>query len=136
MPLIDWKDEFKIGIAAVDFEHRTLIDLINDVHAKLQHDAGETPVSDCLGEIYTHIAAHFALEERIMRERRYDQYAEHKADHEHLLDELRDIMDEYEVGAMPDHQAVLGERLSEWFGRHFRTMDARLHAQIGDAFPR
>lgn len=136
MPLIDWKDEFKIGIASVDFEHQALIGLINELHARLRHAAGETPVSDFLGDIHTAIAAHFALEERVMRERNYDQYREHKADHEHLLDELRDIMDEYEVGAMADYETALAERLREWFGRHFREMDARLHATLGRAFER
>jgi hemerythrin len=39
-------------------------------------------------------SAHFALEERFMREHGYDQLALHKADHERLLDEIREIMDD------------------------------------------
>ena len=36
-----------------------------------------------------------------MRERRYDQLIQHKADHERLLDEIRDIMDDFEEHESP-----------------------------------
>ena len=32
MPLLEWKDSYSVGIAAVDHEHRELIDLINTAH--------------------------------------------------------------------------------------------------------
>ena len=83
-------------------------------------------MADFLGEIYTRISAHFALEEKIMRARKYDQYADHKADHERLLDEIREIMDDYEDKRIYQ-DAILADRLRHWFGDHFRTKDARLH---------
>ena len=97
MALVEWKAEYKIGIPAVDYEHRGLIDLINNLHADLSGKPEKAEVLACLGEIYARISAHFALEERVMRERRYDQYADHKEDHERLLDEIRDIMDRCEA---------------------------------------
>ena len=128
MALIDWREEFSVGVAAVDHEHRELIALINEAHAGVSA-AEDDGVSAFLGEIYARIAAHFALEERIMRERHYDQFAAHKTDHEHLLDDLRDMMDDYEREQRYD-DARLAERLVEWFGNHFKTHDARLHKHL------
>lgn len=127
MALIEWRDEFSVGVAAVDHEHRELIALINDAHAAL--GAGDEGVSAFLGEVYAKISAHFALEERMMRERHYDQYREHKEDHERLLDELRDIMDDHER-KHDYNDARLTERLGGWFGIHFKTHDARLHKHL------
>lgn len=127
MALIEWRDEFSVGVAAVDHEHRELIALINDAHAAL--GVGDEGVSEFLGEIYARISAHFALEERMMRERRYDQYREHKEDHEKLLDDLRDIMDDHERQRDYD-ETRLAERLGGWFGVHFKTHDARLHKHL------
>ena len=90
MALVEWREEYRIGIPAVDYEHRGLIDLINNLHSDLSGNPDKAEVLACLGEIYARISAHFALEERVMRERRYDQHAEHKEDHERLLDEIRD----------------------------------------------
>ena len=128
MALIEWRNEFQVGVPAVDHEHRELIALINHLHDDLKA-RGAGAVSECLGEIFARISAHFALEERIMRDARYDQYPAHKADHERLLDDIRDIMDDYEDRRQFD-DAVLAQRLSDWFGVHFKTHDARLHHKL------
>lgn len=130
MALIEWKEHFNVGNAEVDFEHRELIDLINALHADLLAAGEKGSILDFLGEIYTRIAAHFALEEKVMRDRKYDQYQAHKDDHERLLDEIRDIMDDYEDAEL-FNETELARRLSTWFVGHFKTMDARLHKMLG-----
>lgn len=94
--------------------------------------APEDAVAAFLGEINVRIGAHFALEEKEMRGRRYDQLAAHKADHERLLDEIRDLMDRYEDDQSFDEQE-LARRLTDWFTVHFRTHDVRLHQYLADA---
>ena len=127
MNLIEWKDEFSVGVAAVDVEHRDLIDLINDLHGMLGQGASQQHVTDALGEIFAQISAHFALEERFMRNRQYPDYLAHKADHEALLDELRDIMDRVEDDGSYEEDR-LSRELERWFTEHFRTHDAKLHS--------
>ena len=129
MSLIDWKEEFSLGIASVDLEHRELINLINDVHAMMGEGGGHDRVVASLGEILAQISAHFALEERFMRNTRYAGYPAHKADHEALLDELRDIMDRVEDDGRYDEER-LSRELGTWFTEHFRTHDAKLHRHI------
>ena len=126
MALISWKNEFTIGIPEVDAEHRELINLINELHDHLLDRGRPYRVQDFLGEIFTRISAHFALEEKWMRENKYDQFPEHKEDHEKLLDDIRDIMDEYEEEENFNEELLAGN-LSGWFTGHFGTMDARLH---------
>jgi hemerythrin len=133
MPLIEWREEFRTGIASVDHEHEGLIGLINELHGHVPAADKGDKVAEFLGEIHARIAAHFALEEKVMREHRYDQYADHKADHEALLDEIRDIMDGYEDGAFAQCEPILAERLRTWFVRHFQTKDVRLHRLLGSA---
>jgi hemerythrin-like metal-binding protein len=124
--LIEWRKEFTIGLPDVDHEHRELIAMINELHGSLGPDTGVDRIVAALGEIQGRIAAHFALEEREMLRLRYTALAEHKDDHERLLDDILDIIDGIEKPA--DYDAdVLGRRLSSWFTGHFRTHDARLH---------
>jgi hemerythrin-like metal-binding protein len=129
MTLLQWQDNFNIGIEEVDHEHRELIGLINTLHESLATDRSAGRVEAFLGEVLADISAHFALEEKVMLARHYDAYASHKADHERLLDDLRDMMDQQAAGAAFDDRA-LGHRLSEWFGGHFRTHDARFHGRL------
>ena len=130
MSLIAWDNRFSVGVAAVDHEHRELIGLVNETHERLKRPDADITVPDFLGEIYTRISAHFALEEQLMRASRYDRYPEHKADHERLLDAIRDIMDDYEDSREFDEQRF-AQRLATWFTGHFGTHDARLHHRLG-----
>lgn len=131
--LLEWKPEFETGIAAVDFEHQRMIELINEVLETLEGNPSRAAIGGLLGEIHARIASHFLLEEQIMRECRYDQYVVHKADHERLLEEIRDIMDEVEDDLGVDFRVALEARLPRWFSGHFKTQDARFHRLLGDA---
>ena len=130
MSLIEWDEKFSVGVASVDHEHRELIGLVNETYGRLMRPGADITVPDFFGEIYTRISAHFALEENIMRASRYVHLQEHKADHERLLDEIRDIMDDYEDRQIFDAEQF-AQRLESWFTGHFRTHDARLHLNLG-----
>ncbi len=129
MQLLQWKPSFTLGIASVDTEHRDMINTINSVYATLEDEGSELEVNRVLGEIHAQISAHFALEERLMRTAGYQEYAEHKNSHEQLLDQIRDLMDSFSADPVAG-RALLQESLSNWFGLHFATFDARLHLHL------
>ena len=131
MPLIEWRKEFETGIAEVDYEHRELVDLINRLHEHMASGADSTRVSEFLGEVFAKIAAHFALEESVMRKHAYDEYEAHKAEHEKLLDEIRDIMDAQHVTPSSRYGDTLSSTVRDWFVNHFKSKDARLHKTLG-----
>ncbi len=113
----------------MDDEHREMIELINDIYEKLESEPDVNQIERCLGEIFSSISMHFALEERLMRSCGYEEYAAHKDDHEELLEQIRDLMDDYI--ANPQLGAVMLEHgLSDWFAGHFSTFDARLHGKL------
>ena len=61
-----------------------------------------------------------------MLDARHGGYAEHKDDHEVLLEELSDLMEEIQVDGIYD-ETRLTQDLMRWFREHFKTHDARLH---------
>lgn len=126
MALLEWREEFRTGIEGVDHEHEALIEQINSVYELIRERADSEDVVDGLGEIYGSISAHFALEESMMIRHHYAEYDQHQQDHERLLDEIREITDEFEATAQLDH-ARLANRLADWFQLHFKTHDSRLH---------
>jgi len=130
MPLLTWKPGFAVGVPAVDAEHEEMIALLNEIYEEMSTRRDPASIEQFLGDVLFAIAAHFALEERLMREAAYAEYAAHKDDHEDLLDQIRDLMDRFV--ADPDAgMELLRERLSGWFERHFATFDARLHGRLG-----
>jgi len=131
MPLMEWRKEFETGVPDVDHEHRELVELINRLHENIAGGADRVRVAEFLGEVFARIAAHFALEESIMRKNAYDEYEAHKAEHEKLLDEIRDIMDAQQDSPSSAYEEGLSLTVRDWFVNHFKSKDARLHKQLG-----
>ena len=131
MALIEWREEFNTGISEVDHEHKEIVDLINELHEAMGEDASQDEIGRFLGDVFSKISSHFALEETVMRKHNYDEYDDHKSDHEKLLDDLRDIMDDVEEGTGENYKTALAESVRDWFVNHFKTKDARLHKKLG-----
>lgn len=129
MSLIEWKAEFSVGNAAVDHEHRELVELINTLSSAMQRQGTRDEIVETLGEIYAQISLHFALEEKTMRAARYADLPAHKEDHEALLDQLSNIIDGVEEDGSYDEQRLSGQ-MERWFSEHFRTHDAKLHHRL------
>lgn len=130
MTLLEWKPEYCVGDAAIDHEHEHMIGQINALYDQLGESVDAETIEAVLGEIHADISAHFALEERLMREASYAEYEDHKKDHEDLLDQIHDLMDSFYADPS-EGQELLKSQLSGWFGRHFSTFDARLHQKLG-----
>lgn len=128
--LLQWKPEYSVGIESMDDEHREMIELINLVYEQLGDRPDNDQIDSFLGDIFSSISMHFALEERIMRNANYYEYPAHKADHEKLLDEIRDLMDSF-ADDPKSGAKKLQKNLSTWFSEHFSTFDARLHRKLG-----
>jgi hemerythrin len=130
MTLLKWKPAYSLGIPSVDLEHREMIGMINELYDRMEGQFEAEAIEDFLGDIHANISAHFALEERLMREAGYEEYEDHKEEHEDLLDQIRDMMDHFDEDPERGLER-LKEQLSGWFGGHFATFDARLHHKMG-----
>jgi hemerythrin len=129
MSLLTFKPEYSVGIESMDYEHRKMIELINELYEEMSERRDPDSIEQFLGDIHTAISMHFALEERLMRDAHYAEYDAHKDDHEELLDQIREMMDVFAVDPNEGFR-VLQEKLSVWFSSHFATFDARLHGQL------
>ena len=132
-PLIEWRDDFRTGVDAIDHEHQSMIEAINVLASRLDEGAEPEEIQVNLGRIHELIEAHFALEEMMMRKHHYDGFRKHKAHHDKLLDDIRDIMDYVEESHIYTEalRNELKTRVSDWFGVHFRTLDRELHKLSG-----
>lgn len=123
MPLINWTGEMELGVPEVDYEHEELIAVINALGDLIAEGGPLDSVEALLGEIHAQIESHFALEEKIMRERGFVGYEAHKEDHDRLLEQIREIMDDAATMNQAELRDKLAKRLNLWFTEHFRTLD-------------
>jgi len=122
---IEWTDEFLIGIAELDHEHRSLVVDINRLHRSLRAHDDRARIEETLGAVLARMQAHFALEESVMNEHAYPHYDEHKAEHEALLDTVTGFIVRFEKEG-EDVGEALEARLDEWIVRHIVTYDRKM----------
>lgn len=129
MAQIEWKEEFSVGNTAVDEEHKELISHINQLYDQLALPMDVIAIESLLAELQADISAHFALEELLMEQAGFAEYEAHKRDHQRLLDEIDDLIFQFEEDSETGRK-LLKSTLSDWFGIHFTSFDARLHGQL------
>ncbi|MCC6713638.1 MAG: hemerythrin family protein [Gammaproteobacteria bacterium] len=125
MELMHWDEKYCVGLPEIDDEHRNLVMSVNELHAAIvaRMDRGE--IKGFFAKVNREVSAHFEHEERLMHEHQYQGYAEHRADHQRLLEDIGDIATDFADGVFDyDPDKVLGQRLTEWFVAHVRKYDA------------
>jgi len=126
-----WSDDFLIGIEELDYEHRNLIDNINELHDELLEHVDMDRVADTLGSIHARIQAHFALEEHFMLSRNYPHFDEHKAEHNKLLDEYTERMTKFRRNPNLDDRRAMEDVLRKWIIHHILTSDKKMSLMVG-----
>ncbi len=126
MPLLEWQDEYRIGIKSLDYEHQDLFEQLSELHADLVKHVDDTKIEDCLGRIYARVSAHFALEEKMMRESKFPNYHNHKEEHDEQLDSVTDAITGYLNDPSDASGEALEKQLSHWIIDHVLTSDKEL----------
>jgi len=127
---ITWTDDFLIGIGELDYEHRGLIADINELHRDLLEQVDRERIEDTLASIFARLQAHFALEEHVMAAHDYPHYAEHKAEHDRLLDEYTERMVGFRRAPNPADREALETVLRQWIVHHILTSDKKMSLML------
>jgi len=122
-PLLEWTEEHRIGIKALDFEHQDLFLHINNLLEDFARHDDKDEIENCLGRIHKRLQAHFALEEQFMKEKKYQHYAEHKAEHDKFLDDFVDAMTRFENEPGVPHIEALETEVKRWMVNHVLHSD-------------
>lgn len=125
-PLLEWSDEYLIGVEELDFEHKDLFDRLNELHKELARHDDKAQIEDCLGEIHARVLAHFALEEKFMRDTNFPNYEQHKRQHDDFLEVIVEIIDEFRTGSELSYGDALEAQLQHWIIHHITSSDQEL----------
>lgn len=119
--LVQWTDDFGVGIAEIDEQHRGLIALINRVYAAVLEKADSAEVEDIVHALEHYTVRHFADEERYMIHARYPKFGLHKAVHDQFIERVAAEKDKLKAGFPLDIDIV--HFLRDWLVNHILRMD-------------
>ena len=127
---MQWKDEYSVGVAEIDDQHKGIIDQFTVINAAIDHREGWSDVFFKLEKLREHVRFHFALEESLMRMHGYSKQAEHVNQHKHFLDKL----DQLQMTTL-SRQVTMNtiDYLGNWYSEHMQTQDREFVRYIIDS---
>jgi hemerythrin len=122
MEPITWTEDFSVGVARLDMQHKRLIQMINRLIEAPQTKTGSETISDLLNAMTNYAQEHFEAEERLMQQYNYPNLEEHLTQHHGFRRKAADLcMAEIEEdGTVPESML---EYLRDWLVQHILKSD-------------
>ncbi len=121
LDLVRWVDDFKIGVHAIDEDHRKLFDLAARCHQLAEESDNQKEVAAILKELLDYVSTHFQREEVVMEECGYPGLLNHKQVHKLLIKPVEIEIEHFEQGQMSIQRIT--SFLNSWLVDHIQGMD-------------
>lgn len=117
-----WKDEYSVGIEAMDNDHKKLLNLINQLQTAVHYYTGREFEQQALDELVEYTKTHFKREEDLMAENNYEDLDAHKLQHQQFIEKVSGLIKEYEENADVTIEEALNF-LKDWLVKHINGTD-------------
>lgn len=122
MAFVDWSPNLSVGIDFMDADHQQSITLLTELQDLVASDQPRTAVIDKLDELIEFCEQHFRLEERLMKENNYREFAHHQALHKALLEQIAELRQRL-VSEATDIGPEVMDFMKDWLMRHILESD-------------
>ena len=123
--MIQWSESYEVGIAAIDGQHREMVDIANRLLAGLRAGRERGELVETLRELVRATEHNIATEERLMQEHGL-AVAHHAEEHRRLLEAIR----HFDLRLDPGGLADAARFLHEWLLGHIDEDDRPFAEQL------
>ncbi|MBP1907915.1 bacteriohemerythrin [Methanolobus bombayensis] len=124
MALITWSDKYSIQIKEIDDQHKVLVGMINDLHDAMKNAKSKEVSMDIINKMAEYTKFHFSTEEKYMKRFAYQDYEQHKMEHEKFVEKVLAFKKDYENGKAGISYEILNF-LKDWLVGHIQGTDKK-----------
>lgn len=125
--MIEWIDDYSLGVPAIDADHRDLVALCNRFLAAARAAEPVHRLAEIMQALIDRAREHFRAEESLLDRHGYPDLALHRSDHIRLLAQAESLMASFGDTAHEEEMAKLSLQtagfLREWLLDHILRMD-------------
>lgn len=121
MNKIIWIDEYSVNNARMDYQHKKIIRMINELIEHQQAGEDSEFISNKLSQMTEYCLNHLADEEEMLMESGFPDFASHQALHDEFRNKVVQICTATSLGI--DVMPVMLGYLSEWWSHHICVDD-------------
>ena len=127
--IVEWKEEYSIGLEEMDNHHKKLIDLLNRSYLLVLQDDKQTELSKLLFELLSYAKYHFSAEEELMREYQYENMDQHEIQHLSFINKV--VTYKKDLGTGMNYLSVeIFDFIRNWLLNHILEVDAEMGKSI------
>ncbi len=124
MLYVSWNDKLSIGMPDIDFQHRQLVNLVEDLDNAVRSGREMDYMSNVFGGLAIYTLYHFSTEEKYFAISGFNEAAEHKREHDAFKKEVKDLRAAFESGCKESAFRVVAF-LKDWVEGHLKGSDQR-----------
>jgi hemerythrin-like metal-binding protein len=125
MPFAEFTDDMRIGHADIDRQHAALYETVNRLHDAMRSDHSREVQGEILAFLHAYTVEHFEAEEALMRNHGYPGLASHKALHDGLVQQVKELEEKYTAGSMTLSIMTM-HFLKDWLTHHILEEDRKM----------
>ena len=126
-----WGETLSVDVDEIDEDHRRLVDLFNILNHAVEDGDSTDYVEAVLDELISGTVWHFRHEERLMLKYGYGGTAEHKAEHQDLIESAKALQQKYLQGGKHLSSEDI-DYLEHWLTGHILSADKDLGAYLAE----
>ncbi|MFZ6750256.1 bacteriohemerythrin [Undibacterium sp. Ren11W] len=129
MVFFQWTDDMRVGNGLIDQDHLELVTLVNELYEAARAGKSESQIAITLQKLFTYTQEHFQREELLMEHIHYSEIAEHKEQHQKLIDQVLVLQNALSRGR-GEVASSTAELLRYWLLHHIQRTDKKLATAI------
>jgi hemerythrin len=119
-----WSSAYSVNIKTIDDQHQELVNILNRLFVAVCQRQGNNAIAGILDALMSYTQTHFALEERLMRQAKYEDIEPHIAEHEKLIEQLDRLCKKHLIEEKVIYFEML-RFLKTWLKEHIKGVDTK-----------
>jgi hemerythrin len=121
---IEWTSSLSVQVKLMDDQHKTLLNLINELNEAMRKGQGKDLVGKTINNLLSYTETHFAAEEKLFDQHSYPAASGQKLMHKKFVDKIIEFKKQHESGKMTLSFDVI-DFLSDWLKKHIQIEDKK-----------
>jgi hemerythrin len=122
MAFFEWKNDYSVGIARIDDQHKALVGFLNELYEAMKAGKGKETLDAVMINLVEYTKTHFASEESFMKLYNYPDFEVHKQKHDKMAGHVLELKQQFDSGKLTNPMLIT-TFLKEWLSKHIMGTD-------------
>lgn len=122
MSLMEWTEEYSVGIEEIDKQHQKWLSIVNELHDSIMETRGTSTLKELIREMEEYTDFHFSAEEEMLQKADWPELDRHKRIHFGFKQQVKQLKRDIYSGELVLRSQVMSV-IKNWLIDHILKED-------------